>query len=97
MAKPTEGNVIEPSTPADISEASLEDACKAITDAGNIPRRLTVGPDDSKFYGNSKLYDLARKSGLVVTEDETFKDSEWTVDDLGQGSDRNTYWNEGIK
>lgn len=92
MAKPTEGNVIEPSTPADISEASLKDACKAITDVGNVPRRLTVSNDDVAFYGQPELADKARKFGLVLSLDGDFLNGEWTVDDMGQ----NTYWNEGI-
>ena len=92
MAKPTEGTVLEPSTPADVSECSIEDACKAITDAGNIPRRLTVSNDDVAFYGQPELADKARKFGLVLSVDGDFRNGEWTVDDLGQ----NTYWNEGI-
>ena len=96
MAKPEIGNVIEPSVPADIAECSLEDATKAVLAAGNVPRRLTVGPDDEKFYGQEKLADLARQFGLVLAKDDSFKDSEWTVDDLVSGTDRNTYWNPGI-
>ena len=96
MSKPTIGNVIEPSVPADIAECSLEDATKAILAAGNVPRRLTVGHDDEKFYGREKLADLAREFGLVLNKDNSFEDSEWTVDDLGQDGDRNTYWNPGF-
>ncbi len=96
MSKPDIGNVIEPRTPADIAECSLEDACVAIRDAGNIPRRLTVGPDDEKFYGQQKLSDLARKFGLVLAKDDSLKDSEWMVDDLVPGADGNTYWNPGF-
>lgn len=92
MAKPTEGTVLEPSTPADISEVSLGDACKAITDAGNVPQRLTVGNEDVAFYGQPVLADQARRFGLVLSVDGNFGDSEWSVDDMGQ----NTYWNEGI-
>ena len=96
MSKPDIGNVIEPSTPADIADCSLEDACKAIVDAGNIPRRLTIGPDDEKFYGQELLANLANRFGLVLAKNDDFKDSEWTVDDLVPGADGNTYWNPGI-
>ena len=92
MAKPTEGNVILPSTSADVSECSIEEACKAITDAGNVPRRLTVGNDDVAFYGQPELADKARKFGLVLSVAGDFLNGEWTVDDMGQ----NTYWNEGF-
>ena len=95
-AKPGIGNIIEPNTPADICEAALQDATKAILDVGNIPRRLTIGPDDEKFYGQQKLADLAREFGLILSKDETFDDSEWTVDDLLPGDNRNTYWNPGV-
>lgn len=96
MAKPEIGNVIEPGTPADISKVSLEDACKAILDVGTIPRRLTVGPDDEEFYGQQRLTDMAREFGLILSKDDTFKYSEWTVDDLVAEHDRNTYWNPGF-
>ena len=96
MARPETGNIIEPGVPADISEVSLEDATRAILELGNVPKRLTIGPDDEKFWCPQKLADLARKFGLVLAKDDSFKDSEWTVDDLMSGADRNTYWNPGI-
>lgn len=95
VSKPEIGNVIEPGVPADISEVSLEDACKAILDVGNIPRRLTVGPDDAKFYSSGSLADLARRFGLMLSMDVDYKFSEWSVDDLVTEHDRNTYWNPG--
>lgn len=92
MAKPTEGKVILPNTPADVSDLSIEEACKAIQAAGNVPRRLTVGNDDVAFFGQPELADQARKHGLVLSLDGDFGNGEWTVDDMGQ----HTYWNEGI-
>ncbi len=95
MAKPTEGNVIEPSVPADVSEYSLEDACKLMTDAGITPRRLTVGPDDMKYYADSTLLDMARKFGLTLRVHRKYEYSEWTVDDMKSGKGRNTFWSPG--
>lgn len=94
MPRPSEGTVLEPSTPADVSECSIEDACKAITDAGNIPRRLTVGNDDVSFCGQPELADKARKFGLVLSVDGDFAYGEWTVDDLVKNGF--IYWNKGI-
>ncbi len=94
MSKPTEGTVLEPYIPADVSECSLEDACKKITDAGNIPRRLTVGNDDVRIVGQSELADKARKFGLVLSVNGDFAFGEWTVDDLVKNGF--IYWNAGI-
>ena len=104
MSRPTIGNVIDASISADVSECSLEDACQAILDKGNIPRAVIVSPDNFTAINNwakeqeepsQGLTDIARKFGLVVMLDQNYVEDEWAVTDLVPGNDGNTYWNPG--
>lgn len=93
MARPELGTVLDPSIPADVSECSIEDACKAITDFGSVPRVLVVNRDDYKRYPG--LQDVALKFGLQTSVEQSYDDGEWAVHDLKDGDKRTTYWNMG--
>lgn len=90
MGRPTIGRVIEPSTPADISEASLEDACGALQEVGVVPRMLTLG--NGHTYSVSEIRDLARKFGMEIEDSFDSDPDEWAVHDLEPGENRTTYW-----
>ena len=94
MSRPTVGTVIEPSTPADIGEASLEDACNALQQMGAIPRMLMLG--NGHTYDVSELRELARKFGMEIEDSFDSDQDEWAVHDLEPGENRTTYWNVGI-
>ena len=96
MTRPTQGKVIEPSIAADISEVSIEEGCKALEEAGTVPRVLSYAIEEHVFKPAPDMQDLARKYGLTAIINSDYADSEWAIHDLGDGNKRITYWNKPL-
>ena len=92
MSRPTEGKVVELSTPSDIAEVSIEEACELVQAEGTVPRILAYNIDDYTRYGTI-IDNLAFKYGIAPMLDTAYQDGEWAVHNLKEGDERVTCWN----
>ena len=92
MSRPTEGKVVELSTPSDIAEVSIEEACELVQAEGTVPRILAYNMDDYTRYGTI-IDNLAFKYGITPMLDSSYQDGEWAVHNLKEGDERVTCWN----
>jgi len=97
--KPAIGKVIEPSTPADLGEAALEDACEALLalklNLCTLPMELVIS--SGHYMPVQEVHDLANKFGLSVAVNGLYDEDEWAVHDGRDGQRRTTYWNPGFE
>jgi hypothetical protein len=92
MARPEIGKVVELSTPSDIAEVSIEEACELVQAEGTVPRILAYNIDDYTRYG-TQIDHLGFKHGITPMLDSSYQDGEWAIHNLKEGDERVTCWN----
>ena len=92
MSRPETGKVVELSTPSDIADVSIEEACELVQAEGTVPRILAYNIDDYTRYG-TQIDHLAIKYGITSMLDSSYQDGEWAVHNLKEGDERVSCWN----
>lgn len=92
MSRPETGKVVELSTPSDIAEVSIEEACELVQAEGTVPRILNYSIDDYTRYGQ-RIDHLAWLFGITSILESSYQDGEWAVHNLKEGDERVTCWN----